>query len=66
MNRRHFLRLSVSAAAALAVIGCGRSEPLRVGVHPWIGYEPLFLAEEFGWLADSVKLGRQPIPWTVC
>ncbi len=56
MNRRHFLRLSVSAAAALAMIGCGRSESLRVGVHPWIGYEPLFLAEEFGWLADSVKL----------
>ncbi len=56
MNRRHFLRLSVSAAAVLAASGCVRSDPLRVGVHSWIGYEPLFFAEEFGWLHESVRL----------
>lgn len=36
--------------------GCGRSEPLHVGLHPWPGYEPLLLARHFGWLPDAVHL----------
>ncbi|MBW4934756.1 ABC transporter substrate-binding protein [Marinobacter sp. F4206] len=57
MHRRHFLGLSVAAAmAATGVAGCGRSQPLRLGIHPWIGYESLYLAEEFGWLPESVLL----------
>lgn len=27
-----------------------------MGIHPWIGYEPLYLSEEFGWLSESVTL----------
>ncbi|MBW0147809.1 ABC transporter substrate-binding protein [Marinobacter arenosus] len=57
MHRRHFLGFSVAAAmAASGLSGCGRAQPLRMGIHPWIGYEPLYLAEEFGWLPESVTL----------
>ncbi len=35
--------------------GCARP-PLRFGIHPWPGYEPLVLAQGFGWLPDEVKL----------
>ncbi|MBW7471458.1 ABC transporter substrate-binding protein [Marinobacter sp. M216] len=57
MHRRHFLGFSVAAVmAATGISGCGRSQPLRMGIHPWIGYEPLYLAEEFGWLSESVTL----------
>ncbi|AOY89660.1 nitrate ABC transporter substrate-binding protein [Marinobacter salinus] len=57
MHRRSFLGLSIAAGITIAGVGgCGRSRPLYVGVHPWIGYEPLYLAEEFGWLPASVSL----------
>ncbi|MGC8120350.1 ABC transporter substrate-binding protein [Marinobacter sp. VGCF2001] len=56
MYRRHFLQLATAAALAACVGGCTRPGPLRTGIHPWIGYEPLYLAEEFGWLSDSVRL----------
>lgn len=56
MNRRHFLQLSVAAVSAVGLSGCSGSAPLRTGIHPWIGYEPLYLAEEFNWLSDSVQL----------
>ncbi len=56
MHRRRFLQLSLAAGLAASLPGCGRGDPLRVGIHPWIGYEPLYLAEEFGWLPDTVQL----------
>lgn len=56
MNRRHFLQLSVAAASMIGLSGCTGPAPLRTGIHPWIGYEPLYLAEEFHWLSDSVQL----------
>ena len=56
MNRRHFLQLSVAAVSAMGLAGCSGKAPLRTGIHPWIGYEPLYLAEEFNWLSDSVQL----------
>ncbi|KPQ29022.1 MAG: NitT/TauT family transport system substrate-binding protein [Marinobacter excellens HL-55] len=56
MNRRHFLQLSVAAVSAMGLGGCSGPVPLRTGIHPWIGYEPLYLAEEFGWLPGSVEL----------
>lgn len=56
MNRRHFLQLSVAAVSAIGLGGCSGTVPLRTGIHPWIGYEPLYLAEEFNWLSDSVHL----------
>ncbi|MBE0487391.1 ABC transporter substrate-binding protein [Marinobacter sp.] len=56
MNRRQFLQLSVAAIPALGLAGCSGSQPLRTGLHPWIGYESLYLAEEFGWLPTTVEL----------
>ncbi len=57
MRRRHFIGLSVAAGlAAIGPWGCSSGRPLRLGVHPWIGYEPLYLAEEFDWLPESVTL----------
>lgn len=56
MHRRHFLQLTIAACVAAGMSGCSRSDPLRTGIHPWIGYEPLYLAEEFGWLPEAVQL----------
>jgi NitT/TauT family transport system substrate-binding protein len=57
MHRREFIGLSLAAGLAVSGLGgCSRRKPLRFGVHPWIGYEPLYLAEEFGWLSDDVTL----------
>ncbi|MCK7550548.1 ABC transporter substrate-binding protein [Marinobacter goseongensis] len=57
MRRRQFIGLLASASLAGAGLpGCSRKPPLQVGVHPWIGYESLYLAEEFGWLKDTVAL----------
>lgn len=59
MHRRRFLQLMTAVLAATSLGGCSPSEPLRIGVHPWIGYESLYLAEEFGWLADRLQLVKQ-------
>jgi NitT/TauT family transport system substrate-binding protein len=60
MQRRNALaRLTASAALAGCapwLAGCGEAQPLRVGIHPWVGYETLFLAREFKWLSPSVQL----------
>lgn len=57
MQRRDFLGLSIAAGLSVAGLGgCSKSGPLAFGIHPWIGYEPLYLARDFGWLPDSVVL----------
>ena len=57
MQRRHFLGFSLAAGfAAAGLSGCLSNRPLTFGVHHWIGYEPLYLAEDFGWLPESVVL----------
>jgi NitT/TauT family transport system substrate-binding protein len=57
MQRRAFLlRLAALAAGSAAVAGCTPGGPITVGIHPWPGYEPLYLARVFGWLADGVRL----------
>jgi len=56
MHRRHFLQLSLAVAASASLTGCFKKPPLRTGVHPWIGYETLYLANEFGWLPANVQL----------
>lgn len=57
MHRRNFLiNLALAGGALAGLGGCARQGSLRVGVHPWIGYESLYLAEEFGWLPEAVSL----------
>ena len=57
MQRREFLGLSIAAGLSAAGLpGCSDPGPLRFGIHPWIGYEPLYLARDFNWLPDTVAL----------
>lgn len=57
MQRRTFLGLPLAGAAWLAgLAGCADALTLRVGVHPWVGYESLYLARDFGWLPSNVRL----------
>ena len=57
MNRRECLGLLAAVAGLpLGLSGCAREAALRVGLHPWPGYETLFLAREFGWLPAGVAL----------
>lgn len=50
-----FLRALGMVLALWLLTSCDR-QPLVVGIHPWIGYEPLYLAQEFGWLPETVQL----------
>ena len=37
--------------------GCfSEEEPLKVAISPWIGYESIYQAEEFGWLDKNIEL----------
>lgn len=59
MNRRAFLRVFALPGVALAAgqfAGCDLGARLRVGIHPWIGYESIRLAAGFGWLPNGVEL----------
>ncbi|SFT55572.1 ABC transporter substrate-binding protein [Halomonas saccharevitans] len=57
MHRRDLLiTLAALAAAPLSLAGCTPAEPLTIGLHPWPGYEPLYLARAFGWLPDEIML----------
>lgn len=56
MERRTFLRGLAALAAGAAGGGCTPDVPLAVGIHPWPGYEPLYLARALGWLPEYVKL----------
>jgi NitT/TauT family transport system substrate-binding protein len=57
MQRREFLGLSIAAGLSAAGLpGCSDSGPLNFGIHPWIGYEPLYLAHDFNWLPQTVSL----------
>lgn len=64
-TRRHFLGLIAGACtlgAAGALGGCSFGEPLlRIGAHPWPGYELLYLAREKGWFdRESIRLVEMP------
>ncbi len=43
------------SAAFPALHACARHDPLTIAIHPWIGYETLSLAREFGWLPDQIE-----------
>lgn len=41
----------------LIFTGCvDESKPLKLGTSPWIGYEGIYQAKEFGWLDERVEL----------
>lgn len=56
MQRRRFITSLALMGAGGFLSGCVTAQRLRVGIHPWIGYESLYLAEHFGWLDDAVEL----------
>lgn len=57
MKRRSFITsMALLVGASGFLSGCRFGDRLRVGIHPWIGYETLYLAEHFGWLHESVEL----------
>lgn len=50
-------RLLAALVMPLMLAACGpREQPLRIATHPWIGYEPLCLAQELGALPPGVRL----------
>lgn len=56
MERRLFLT-GLGAVSVLPWLpSCKPSTPLSLGIHPWIGYEALYLARDFDWLPDEVQL----------
>lgn len=57
LTRRSFLQsLLVAPAGMTALAGCDSEQTLKLAVHPWIGYETLYLAEELGQLPTGVEL----------
>lgn len=57
MQRREFLGLLIAAGLSVSgLAGCSGSGPLRFGIHPWVGYEPLYLADDFNWLPETIVL----------
>ncbi|WP_280548987.1 hypothetical protein [Halomonas sp. 11-S5] len=59
MQRRECLALLAGMASLpLGLSGCSLRDDLTFGLHPWPGYEPLFLSRGFGWLPDGITLQR--------
>jgi NitT/TauT family transport system substrate-binding protein len=56
MFRRDFLSLLGGMTALGSITGCKPAGTLTIGIHPWPGYEPLYLAEHFRWLPSTVVL----------
>jgi len=53
-TRRYYI-VFVGLLAAFALAACSEapSQPLRVGINPWPGYAPLFLAADKGFFAEE-------------
>ncbi len=57
LTRRTLLQSTLLSCASLAgIAACQSAASFRLGVHPWIGYESFYLAEELGKLPSQVKL----------
>jgi len=59
MNRRDHLRLWSLLPVSMVFpwwAGCSQGQSLTVGIHPWVGYESLELAQQFNWLPEGVEL----------
>lgn len=58
-RRRTVINAVGSAMLANSLSGCGwlSDQPVAIAAHVWVGYEPLFLARNEGWLdAQKVRL----------
>ena len=55
MQRRRLLKHALTAPL-LALSACSKPQPLHLGIDPWIGHEPLLLAQELNWLDPSVHI----------
>lgn len=54
--RRDFLKLALNTIVLYSMAGftaCGQNKPLRVAIHPWIGYQFIFLAQQKGFLPSK-------------
>tara|TARA_R110002096_G_scaffold314706_2_gene508907 strand:- start:17495 stop:18481 length:987 start_codon:yes stop_codon:yes gene_type:complete len=53
-TRRYYIAfIGLLATFALAACSEAPSQPLRVGINPWPGYAPLFLAADQGFFSDE-------------
>ena len=52
---------SLLIAMTLLLTGCADRRELQVVLVPWIGFETLTLASDFGWLSPRVTLHRVPV-----
>ena len=56
MNRRKLLQASIALPLTSGILGCSTEAPVDIGLHPWPGYDPLLLAQHFGWFGSAVNL----------
>lgn len=56
MERRRFLTGLAALSTLPWLTSCKPPRPLAVGIHPWIGYESLYLARDFNWLPNNIEL----------
>ncbi|QKI88938.1 ABC transporter substrate-binding protein [Thiomicrorhabdus xiamenensis] len=50
------MRVLLILLALISFLGCSRETELHVGVHPWIGYQPINLAQQNGLLPQNIHL----------
>lgn len=60
MPSRRQLLSSLLQVTTLPILlnACSQSRPLKVGIHPWIGYESLNIAQNFHFLDEQIQLIR--------
>jgi NitT/TauT family transport system substrate-binding protein len=56
LQRRTLLTSLGALSISPWLLDCARKPPLEIGIHPWIGYETLYLARGFHWLPPSLRL----------
>lgn len=58
-SRRHVLQAGAALTLPLGLTACDSwaARPVAVAAHPWVGYLPMFMAQDRGWLdASQVSL----------
>lgn len=59
MKRTRLFAWLCAVAAALGLLlvaSCSPQKTLTVAVHPWVGYEALYLARDLKWLPETIQL----------